>query len=422
MVAGTSEKAASLLRCNDGYFMRLTLQSAPIRGLVLDHSANCIIDSLQVVNVDSDTAIGVLLDSAPGSVFRWAMVYGNYGRAFSVNRSSGSRFAHARVHGSAAEAAMTFSQSSGVKVQPCSLVCAAPASVVLGDSCNDDTLARMTMLGTTQAGIDARNCRGLVVANSCIRGWTVLGVALIGGHSLGLYYNTIVGPENAGMAAVGLAGVTDAEAKDNIIWNRGLDSSACYRITGTFPFAPGASNYNDLYASGGAIARVGDTVYGGLPGWRGHASAPDAHSLSRDPLFVVGDNFYLSSASPCRDSGIPIPGFPFDIDLDDRDTLSPDIGADEFTPGAVSEEGRLPQLRPALLVSPNPCRSSTVLHLSTGALGYSGTLLRIYDASGRLVLSLPVRTSSFVLSTSSLSSGFYIARLDRVTARFIVQR
>jgi len=422
MVAGTSERATRLVNCNGCYFMRLTLQSAPIRGLVLDHSANCIIDSLQVVNVDSDTAIGVLLDSAPNSVFRWAMVYGNYGRAFSVNRSSGSRFAHTRVHGSAAEAAMTFSQSSGVSVQPCSLVCAAPASVVLGDSCNDDTLARMTILGAALDGIVALGCRGLVVANSCIRGWNDVGLALYGAQSPRLYYNTIVGPESSGIAGALLSNVSGAEAKDNIIWNRGLDNSACYRIAGAFPFAAGASDYNDLYASGGAIARVGDTVYGGLPGWRGHGSAPDAHSLSRDPLFVPGDNFYLSSASPCRDSGIPIPGFPFDIDLDERDTLSPDIGADEFTPGAVSEEGRLPQLRPALFVSPNPCRSSTVLHLSTGALEHSGTLLRIYDASGRLVLSQPVRTSSFVLSTLSLSSGFYFARLGRATARFVVQR
>jgi hypothetical protein len=64
---------------------------------------------------------------------------------------------------------------------------------------------------------------------------------------------------------------------------------------------------------------------------------PDAHSLSRDPLFVTGDDFHLSSSSPCLDSGIPIAGFLYDIELDQRDTVSPDIGADEFTPGAVSE-------------------------------------------------------------------------------------
>ncbi len=426
MVAGTSEKAASLVGCNDGYFMRLTIQSGPIRGLVLDHSANCIIDSLQVVNVDSDTAIGVLLDSAPNTRSRWAMVYGNYGTAFSINRSPRTRFAHARVHGTAADAAMAFNLSSGVSVQPCSLVCTAPTSVVLGDSCNDDTLARMTILGTTADGITAQNCRGLVVANSCLRNWTGRGVVLNGAQSPRLYYNTIVGSDSAGIAGAFLSDVTGAEARDNIIWNRGLDSSACYRIFGTFPFAPGESDYNDLYSPGGAIARVGDTVFGGLPGWRGHGSTPDAHSLSRDPLFLADDNFHLSSTSPCRDSGVSIPGFPFDIELDDRDTLSPDIGADEFTPGAVSEEGRPAQSRPVLQASPNPCRSFTVLHLTTGPLDHSTTFLRIYDAQGCLVESFVISTSYLALDLKSFPVGVYVARLSsdgHVSAvKLVVQR
>jgi hypothetical protein len=287
----------------------------------------------------------------------------------------------------------------------------------------------MTILGTTADGITAQNCRGLVVANSCIRNWTGRGVVLNGVQSPRLYYNTIVGPDSSGVAGAFLSNVSGAEAKDNIIWNRGLDSSACYRITGTFPFAPGASDYNDLYASGGAIARVGDTVYGGLPGWRGHASAPDAHSLSRDPLFVVGDNFYLSSASPCRDSGIPIPGFPWDIDLDERDTISPDIGADEFTPGAVSEEGRLPQLHPALLVSPNPCRGTTTIRLSSLDSRLSSLALRIYDASGRLVLSQSAicnLQSEMALDLSALRPGVYLARFSvgnlTTTSKLVVEQ
>ena len=426
MFFGTGEQGARVVRSRGCEFMRLTIQTGPKRGLVLDHSPDCLIDSLQVVNVNSDTAIGVLLDSAPNSAFRWAMLYGNYGTAFSINRSPRTRFTHARVHGSAAGAAMVFSQSSGVSVQPCSLVCNTPAAIVLSDSCNDDTLARVTMLGTTGTGITAVNCRGLVVANSCVRGWTEVGVALANVQSPRLWYNTLVGPESVGVAGVEFASVTGAEARDNIVWIRGGGSSACYYIVGAFPFAAGASDYNDLCSSSGLIALVGDTIYGGLPGWRGHASAPDAHSVSRDPLFLTGDNFHLSSASPCRDSGIAIPGFPFDIDLDERDTLSPDIGADEFTPGAVSEEARLPQLRPALQISPSPCRSSTVLHLTTGPIDHSTTFLRIYAASGRLVLSRPVPSSSFVLSTLSFPSGVYLVRLNaggsNLTQKLVVQR
>jgi hypothetical protein len=79
--------------------------------------------------------------------------------------------------------------------------------------------------------------------------------------------------------------------------------------------------------------------------------------------------------------------------------------------------------RPTLEVTPNPCRSSTVLHLTTGPLDHS-TTLTVYNASGQLVLSQPVYSSSFILQTSSLSAGVYVARcpyVDRVaTARFTV--
>jgi hypothetical protein len=70
----------------------------------------------------------------------------------------------------------------------------------------------------------------------------------------------------------------------------------------------------------------------------------------------------------------------------------------------------------SLSCTPNPFRSSAVLHLTTGPLDHSTPLLRVYDAQGRLVLSCPVRTSSFALRTSSLPVGVYVARLWSPTA------
>jgi hypothetical protein len=416
MVAGTSQRAVRLLGCDDCHFMRLTIQSGPVRGLVLDHSANCSIDSLQVVNVHSDTAVGVLLDSAPGSAFRWAMVYGDYGTAFSINRSPHTRFTHARLHGTAADAGMAINQSSGVSVQPCSLVCNAPVSIVLSDSCNDDTLARVTMLGTTGTGITAVNCRGLVVANSCVRGWTEVGVALANVPSPRLWYNTLVGPESMGVAVVEFNNVTGAEARDNIVWNRGGGSSTCYYIVGAFPFASGASDYNDLYASGGSVARVNDTVFAGLAEWRGHPAAPDTHSLSRDPLFVTGDNFHLSSASPCRDSGIPIAGFLYDIEFDRRDSLSPDIGADEFTPGAVSEAQPLRQLLRFQLRG-NPTNRGYVMVSCGSAIG-DRLDVTIVDATGRTVLERRIETldTQQKVELGNLPAGVYLVRVSDGTS------
>ena len=67
--------------------------------------------------------------------------------------------------------------------------------------------------------------------------------------------------------------------------------------------------------------------------------------------------------------------------------------------------------RPTLGITPNPCRRSAVLHVTTGPLDHS-TTLAVYDASGRLVLSQPVRASSFILRTSSLSAGVYVVELS----------
>jgi len=73
--------------------------------------------------------------------------------------------------------------------------------------------------------------------------------------------------------------------------------------------------------------------------------------------------------------------------------------------------------------SPNPCDRSTTVRLSSPlATPYS---LSLFDTSGRLVYSQPVRTSSSVLCTSSFPNGVYIVRclsgVSSVSARLLIQ-
>jgi hypothetical protein len=93
---------------------------------------------------------------------------------------------------------------------------------------------------------------------------------------------------------------------------------------------------------------------------------------------------------------------------------------------AVEQPRTLDLARASFTLSPNPCRSSTLLHLPAGPLDHSTTSLRLYDAQGRMVLSRPVSTSSFPLSTSSLAPGAYFLRLasgDRTAStRLVVTR
>ena len=63
-----------------------------------------------------------------------------------------------------------------------------------------------------------------------------------------------------------------------------------------------------------------------------------------------------------------------------------------------------------LTISPNPCNRSTTVRLAGSSFIVHRSSLSVYDASGRLVLSQPVLSSSFVISTSAFASGLYVAR------------
>jgi hypothetical protein len=86
----------------------------------------------------------------------------------------------------------------------------------------------------------------------------------------------------------------------------------------------------------------------------------------------------------------------------------------------------------ALICTPNPFRSSTVLHLTTGPLDHSATYLRIYDVQGRLVRTLTLNRNPQVVwdgrdnSDRTLPSGTYLVCCTvagkSATARVILQR
>jgi hypothetical protein len=105
--------------------------------------------------------------------------------------------------------------------------------------------------------------------------------------------------------------------------------------------------------------------------------------------------------------------------------------ADSSFSDAVSSSPLTPHPSSSFSVSPNPCRGSVRISGSLFSVGRGGpcqtvhrSSLSVYDASGRLVLSQPVRSSSFTLNTSSLRAGVYMLRLGSdgrfATARLVV--
>jgi hypothetical protein len=110
------------------------------------------------------------------------------------------------------------------------------------------------------------------------------------------------------------------------------------------------------------------------------------------------------------------------------------IKTDENGNLAVAEPKSSPPRKPVLSLTsePNPFRSSTVLHLTTGPLDHSATHLRIYDAQGRLVRTLAASQAGQIIWNGSddagrlLPSGTYLVRCDaageHATKRLVLQR
>jgi hypothetical protein len=73
-------------------------------------------------------------------------------------------------------------------------------------------------------------------------------------------------------------------------------------------------------------------------------------------------------------------------------------------------EGRMTEF--GFSISPNPCRAGATVRFSSSPLIPHTSPLSVYNAAGCLVYSQPVRTSSFVISTSSFAPGVYIVELS----------
>jgi len=415
MGIGDGERAVAVINSPYSEVMKLSVMGSPAVGLYIKGSPECHAESTQYAGFFSDTCVGVLVDSSDCTMFTYLQMYGRVQRGISIRKSTDVKVRHARMKLTAAEAGLHLEAAPRFAVQPCSLMMTgAGAAVLVADSSEDDSFQRVTIIDTPRTGIVARGARRMVVANSFVTGWTDAGIRLDGTRTTGLYYNTVVGLPLGTGAAVHLQGATDVQAIDNILVSRGGDSSACYRITGAWPLRAGGSDYNDLYVAGsGATGRVNDTLYRTLADWRALPWNPDLSSIAADPMFAADTDFHILTNSPCRDSGTPVPGFEFDIDADERDPVSPDIGADEFQPGAVAGNNPVPAsafLRIAGSVADAGARVQYTLPAA------ADVELRLFDATGRSVLLFrPGRQEAgrhdLDLQLDHLAPGAYLLRL-----------
>jgi len=135
---------------------------------------------------------------------------------------------------------------------------------------------------------------------------------------------------------------TQVDFRDNIVFNnRSSVTGKHYCIYDSLAGAAFTSNYNDLYVStpgtnGQYVAYYNGVDLATLANWQTTASH-DANSISLNPDFVSATDLHISPTSTSvNGNGTPIGYVTDDIDGQMRNPTQPDIGADEYTPGAYT--------------------------------------------------------------------------------------
>lgn len=170
------------------------------------------------------------------------------------------------------------------------------------------------------------------------------------------------------------------------------------------------SDHNNFYHTGDNMGRINYGNTSELIDWQ-TITGFDQNSIHHDPMFMSLTDLHIFTAA-LKGAGIPVPGIIDDIDGDIRDTINPDIGADEFELPAqeVSFEGFLSPVSDCGLGT-----EDVIIRIANnGTAAITGGLTASYQISGNTPVSelvsttiLPGDTINFSFSTKpDLSVNF----------------
>lgn len=143
------------------------------------------------------------------------------------------------------------------------------------------------------------------------------------GSNIDIFYNTVkIAAGNTQATGIILKGSGYNVKNNNLV-------STGYTYYLSYPTAPQISDYNNLYTTGPYLgyymanrATLADFQ---------SATGKETNSINVCPKFWTGSNLHLYT-NDLNNIGTPLTTIQNDIDGDQRDSISPDIGADEFEP------------------------------------------------------------------------------------------
>jgi hypothetical protein len=223
----------------------------------------------------------------------------------------------------------------------------------------------------------------------------------------------INGGSGIGVNYTSKANLMNCTVSDNAAAN--ISGEALWRANGSFYEIYNSIFWNlnaDLIYDDGGWAATSTIDYCDVTNQAGDLVA-GSNMLSTDPMFLNpgGNDYHLSSLSPCIDAGTAAGAPLTDLDGNMRNAI-PDMGAYENTSVGMQElagEG--------ISVFPNPAQDEISI-MNTGRL----SAIKLFDATGRLINDILIHPfENKKMDLTGLGSGCYFISVDGVSFQKIVK-
>ncbi len=167
----------------------------------------------------------------------------------------------------------------------------------------------------------------LIANNFIAAGGTVnaSGISLTSSSYINIYHNNIhIKNTSTAVSAIYLYNCSNTQLRNNIAANTGSGMAISINSSGSNL----SSDYNDLFSKGTVLAQWNNTNIADLNNWKTQSNL-DQHSLTVDPLYNAVNDLHVAQTA-LNGAAISLPVITDDIDGDNRNITTPDIGADEF--------------------------------------------------------------------------------------------